>query len=68
MALFAIAQGVPSLIVARVLQGLATGVATSAALLDFEDPERPGRATAANGITPVAGMALAAPGIVAASR
>ncbi|MGW0886234.1 MFS transporter [Streptomyces sp. NPDC002671] len=60
MAVFATAQGVAALIAARILQGLATGVATSAAgaaLLDFEDPGRPGRATLANGITPVAGMA-----------
>ncbi|MFE5770581.1 MFS transporter [Streptomyces sp. NPDC056485] len=60
MAVFATAQGVTALIAARILQGLATGVATSAAgaaLLDFEDPDRPGRATLANGITPVAGMA-----------
>ncbi|KPI12360.1 major facilitator superfamily MFS_1 [Actinobacteria bacterium OV450] len=67
MAQFGTAQGVPALIAARILQGLATGVATSAAgaaLLDFEDPERPGRATAANGITPVAGMAL---GVLAAT-
>ncbi|MGW3043647.1 MFS transporter [Kitasatospora sp. NPDC001159] len=67
MAVFATAQGVPALIAARILQGLATGVATSAAgaaLLDFEDPNRPGRATAANGITPVAGMAV---GVLAAT-
>ncbi|WP_051813860.1 MFS transporter, partial [Kitasatospora sp. MBT63] len=67
MAAFATAQGVAALIAARVLQGLATGVATSAAgaaLLDFEDPDRPGRATAANGITPVAGMAA---GVLAAT-
>ncbi|MEU9133421.1 MFS transporter [Kitasatospora sp. NPDC048540] len=67
MAAFATAQGVSALIAARVLQGLATGVATSAAgaaLLDFEDPDRPGRATAANGITPVAGMAA---GVLAAT-
>ncbi|RKT09869.1 putative MFS family arabinose efflux permease [Streptomyces sp. 1114.5] len=67
MAVFATAQGVPALIAARILQGLATGAATSAAgaaLLDFEDPDRPGRATAANGITPVAGMAA---GVLAAT-
>ncbi|MEU9047967.1 MULTISPECIES: MFS transporter [unclassified Kitasatospora] len=67
MAGFATAQGVPALIAARILQGLATGVATSAAgaaLLDFEDRDRPGRATAANGIAPVAGMAV---GVLAAT-
>ncbi|MFI9163136.1 MFS transporter, partial [Kitasatospora aureofaciens] len=67
MAAFATPNGVPALIAARILQGLATGVATSAAgaaLLDFEDPERPGRATVANGIGPVAGMAA---GVLAAT-
>ncbi|KOV58113.1 MFS transporter [Streptomyces sp. MMG1121] len=67
MAVFATAQGVPELIAARILQGLATGVATSAAgaaLLDFEDPDRPGRAAVANGIMPVAGMAV---GVLAAT-
>ncbi|MGA5817758.1 MFS transporter [Kitasatospora sp. NPDC094028] len=67
MAAFATAQGVLALTAARILQGLATGVATSAAgaaLLDFEDPDRPGRATVANGITPVAGMAV---GVLAAT-
>ncbi|MFJ3231852.1 MFS transporter [Streptomyces sp. NPDC086787] len=60
MAVFAAAQGVTALLAARILQGLATGVATSAAgaaLLDFENPARPGRATLANGVTPVVGMA-----------
>ncbi|MFJ9455316.1 MFS transporter [Kitasatospora sp. NPDC101447] len=67
MGVFATAQGTSALIAARILQGLATGVATSAvgaALLDFEDPDRPGRATAANGIAPVAGMAV---GVLAAT-
>ncbi|RLU92073.1 MFS transporter [Streptomyces griseocarneus] len=67
MAVFATAQGVPELIAARVLQGLATGAATGAAgaaLLDFEDPGRPGRAAVANGIMPVAGMAV---GVLAAT-
>ena len=67
MAVFATANGVPALIAARIVQGLATGVATSAAgaaLLDFEDPERPGRAAVANGTTPVAGMAV---GVLAAT-
>ncbi|MFE9453490.1 MFS transporter [Streptomyces sp. NPDC006739] len=61
MAVFATAQGVPGLIAARILQGLATSAA-GAALLDF--PRRPGRATAANGITLVTGMAL---GVLAAT-
>ncbi|MFG2915118.1 MFS transporter [Kitasatospora sp. NPDC048298] len=67
MLVFATARDVPALIAARVLQGLATGVATSAAgaaLLDVEDPRRPGRAAAVNGIAPVAGMAV---GVLAAT-
>ncbi|MFS4092464.1 MFS transporter [Streptomyces sp. AF1A] len=70
MALFATAQGVTELIAARVVQGLATGVATGAAgaaLLDFEHPRHPGRAALANSLTPVSGMAtgvLASTGLV----
>ncbi|AGP59761.1 MFS transporter [Streptomyces rapamycinicus] len=60
MAVFATAHGVTELIIARVVQGLATGVATGAAgaaLLDFEDPRHTGRAALANSVTPVSGMA-----------
>lgn len=70
MALFAAARGVTELIAARVVQGVATGVATSAAgaaLLDFEHPRRPGRAALANGLTPVCGMGagvLASTGLI----
>ncbi|WP_042382315.1 MFS transporter [Streptacidiphilus melanogenes] len=67
MAVFAAAQGVTALIAARILQGVAAGVATGAAgaaLLDFENPDRPGRATLANGVAPVAGMAT---GVLAAT-
>ncbi|MDQ0793304.1 MFS transporter [Streptomyces sp. B1I3] len=67
MALFATAGGLTTLIVARVLQGVATGVATSAAgaaLLDLEDPARPGRPALANSIAPVTGMAV---GVLAAT-
>ncbi|MFF4751663.1 MFS transporter [Streptomyces sp. NPDC002514] len=70
MAVFATAQGVTELIAARVVQGLATGVATGAAgaaLLDFEHPGHPGRAALTNSVTPVSGMAagvLASTGLV----
>ncbi|MEU1802755.1 MFS transporter [Streptomyces sp. NPDC019937] len=60
MVLLAFANGAGALIAARVLQGAATGAATSAAgaaLLDLEDPRRPGRAALTNTIAPVAGMA-----------
>ncbi|MFD3622781.1 MFS transporter [Streptomyces sp. NPDC058676] len=67
MALFATAGGPTTLIGARVLQGIATGAATSAsgaALLDLEDPARPGRPALANSIAPVTGMAA---GVLAAT-
>ncbi|CAL9554415.1 Multidrug resistance protein MdtL [Streptomyces sp. enrichment culture] len=67
MALFATAGGLTTLIGARVLQGIATGAATSAAgaaLLDLEDPARPGRPALANSIAPVTGMAA---GVLAAT-
>ncbi|MEU9230614.1 MFS transporter [Streptomyces massasporeus] len=66
MALFATADGLTTLIGARVLQGIATGAATSAAgaaLLDLEDPARPGRPALAHSIAPVTGMA----GVLAAT-
>ncbi|MFF1594999.1 MFS transporter [Streptomyces sp. NPDC058286] len=67
MVLLASADGAGALIAARVLQGAATGAATSAAgaaLLDLEDPRRPGRAALTNSISPVAGMAA---GVLAAT-
>lgn len=67
MALFATAGGLTTLIGARLLQGIATGAATSAAgaaLLDLEDPARPGRPALANSIAPMTGMAT---GVLAAT-
>ncbi|MET8750258.1 MFS transporter [Streptomyces sp. NPDC004667] len=60
MLLLASADGAGQLIAARILQGAATGTAISAAgaaLLDLEDPRRPGRSALANSIAPVLGMA-----------
>ncbi|GAA2246010.1 MFS transporter [Streptomyces ruber] len=60
MVLLASADGAGSLTAARLLQGVATGVATStagAALLDLENPRHPGRSALTNTIAPVAGMA-----------
>lgn len=57
MLLFATANGVPSLLAARVLQGLATGAAMSAigaGLLDFD----PSRGTVANSVAPMTGTAM----------
>ncbi|MFH9263298.1 MFS transporter [Streptomyces sp. NPDC017546] len=67
MALFATAGDLTTLIGTRVLQGIATGAATSAAgaaLLDLEDPARPGRSALANSIAPLAGMSA---GVLAAT-
>ncbi|MFF4225195.1 MFS transporter [Streptomyces abikoensis] len=60
MLVLASADGAGPLIAARVLQGAATGAATSAAgaaLLDLADPRRPGRSALTNSLAPVAGMA-----------
>ncbi|MFJ7079006.1 MFS transporter [Streptomyces sp. NPDC098781] len=60
MVVLATADGVGQLIAARVLQGLATGAATSAvgaALLELEHPDRSGKAALTNSVAPVAGMA-----------
>ncbi|MEU0332012.1 MFS transporter [Streptomyces sp. NPDC006193] len=60
MVLLASADGAGALVTARILQGAATGAATSAAgaaLLDLQDPLRPGRPALTNSIAPVAGMA-----------
>ncbi|MFF4173291.1 MFS transporter [Streptomyces sp. NPDC001744] len=61
MVLLATADGAGALIAGRILQGAATGAATSAAgaaLLDLQDPLRPGRSALTNSIAPVAGMAV----------
>ncbi|MFI2351803.1 MFS transporter [Streptomyces sp. NPDC019443] len=60
MAAFAAADGMDALIAARILQGLATGAATSAAgaaLVDLDEPGHPGRSALTNSIAPAAGMA-----------
>ncbi|MEU0679378.1 MULTISPECIES: MFS transporter [Streptomyces] len=60
MVLLASADDAVTLTAARLLQGAATGVATSAAgaaLLDLENPRRPGRSALTNTIAPVVGMA-----------
>ena len=60
LGLLASADSAGSLTAARLLQGIATGVATSAAgaaLLDLENPRHSGRAALTNTIAPVGGMA-----------
>ncbi len=63
MVAFAEASGVAWLIVARVLQGLATGVAMgalSAALLDLEPESRPDLGSLMGVVAPLSGLALGA--------
>ncbi len=66
-AALASADGAGALMAARVLQGLATGAATSAAgaaLVDLDPPGSPGRSALTNSIAPAAGMAA---GVLAAT-
>jgi MFS family permease len=63
--LFAAAGNVGVLLVARVLQGIATGAAMTtlgATLVDLNPPHAPGRAGVVNGVAPVGGLALGAIG------
>ena len=63
MVAFGVAEGVAALYVARVLQGVGTGIATgaiSAWLLDLEPRERPGLGSVVGGIAPMAGLAAGA--------
>ncbi|MFI5894450.1 MFS transporter [Actinoplanes sp. NPDC051513] len=65
LALFLTAGDVTVLLVARLLQGIATGAALTtlgAALVDLNPPHAPGRAGLINGIAPVAGLAVGALG------
>jgi predicted MFS family arabinose efflux permease len=65
LALFAVADGVPLLLAARLVQGVATGVALTAlgaTLVDLNPPRAPGRAGAVNSTAPAAGLALGALG------
>ena len=63
--LFIIAGDVTVLLVARVVQGIATGAAFStlgATLVDLNPPYAPGRAGLVNGIAPISGLALGSVG------
>src|SRR3954453_4022309 len=65
LALFLTAGDVTVLLVARLLQGIATGAALTtlgASLVDLNPPHAPGRAGLINGIAPVAGLAVGALG------
>jgi len=59
--LFLVADGVPVLLLARALQGLATGAAIttlSAALVDTAPPHEPTRAGVVSSVAPVAGLGI----------
>jgi MFS family permease len=63
--LFIAAGDVTMLLVARVVQGIATGAAFStigATLIDLNPPHSPGRAGLVNGVAPISGLALGALG------
>nr|WP_245645462.1 MFS transporter [Pseudonocardia acaciae] len=61
--LFLTARDVTTLLIARVVQGVATGMvlpALGATLVDFDPPRAPGRAAVVNGVVPIAGLAIGA--------
>jgi MFS family permease len=63
--LFFIAGDVTVLLVARIAQGIATGMAFTtlgATLVDLNPPHSPGRAGLINGVAPISGLALGALG------
>jgi MFS family permease len=63
--LFIAAGNVTLLLLARVAQGIATGLAFStlgATLVDLNPPHSPGRAGLVNGVAPISGLALGALG------
>src|SRR3981081_557849 len=63
--LFFFAGDVTVLLIARVAQGIATGMAfstLSATLVDLNPPHSPGRAGLVNGVAPISGLALGAIG------
>ncbi|TNC27055.1 MFS transporter [Amycolatopsis alkalitolerans] len=65
LVLFFVAGDVSVLFLARLVQGVATGAATTtlaAALVDLNPPHRPGRAGVVNGVAPVGGLAVGALG------
>lgn len=61
MLLFLLADGTPMLLAARLVQGVASGLALpaiGATLVDFSPPHAPDRAAAVNAVGPLAGLAL----------
>ncbi|WP_205698039.1 MFS transporter [Conexibacter sp. SYSU D00693] len=65
LVLFAVADGVGALFLARIVQGLATGAALStlsAMLIDLQPKHAPGRGGVVNGVAPMAGLSSGALG------
>jgi MFS family permease len=65
LVLFIVAGDVTILLLARLVQGIATGAAMTtlgAALVDLNPPHSPGRARLVNSVVPVSGLALGALG------
>ncbi|MCB0863794.1 MAG: MFS transporter [Solirubrobacterales bacterium] len=65
LVLFLVAGGVAALAVARVVQGLATGVALAtlgAVIVDLQPEHAPKRSGVVNGVAPLAGLAIGALG------
>ena len=63
MLMFVYATGVGWLFAARIVQGIATGVATSAlaaSFVDLQPPDRPALASLVNSATPILGLAIGA--------
>jgi MFS family permease len=61
LVMFIVAGGVPLLMAARLVQGVATGIALTtlgATLVDLNPPQFPGRAGTVNSVVPAAGLAL----------
>lgn len=63
MGLFVLAGWVGALVAARIVQGVATGLAMTAmgaALVDLDPPDRPGLAGVVSGLAPIGGLAVGA--------
>jgi MFS family permease len=61
LSLFLVAGDADILLIARAVQGVATGMvlpALGATLVDFNPPHAPGRAAVVNGVVPIGGLAL----------
>src|SRR5262249_21080968 len=63
LVVFLLAGSVAALLIARLVQGVATGMvlpALAATLVDFNPPHAPGRAAVVSGVVPIGGLAVGA--------